>query len=570
MYKIWVYFIFLWIVGCKAKESELKPAFPPAGTMCAAKTTDAEWYKGENKAPLFDGLGDLNYSITTKHPDAQKYFNQGLTLSYAFNHAEAARSFHYATKLDPDCAMCFWGFAYVLGPNYNAGMEPDNYERAYTAVQKAVQLIKNGSPKEADLINALAQRYAAEPPATRGHLDSAYSQAMKMLYTKYPEDPEIAALYVESVMDLHPWDLWDKQGKPKPWTPELVTILESVMQKFPKHPGVHHFYIHAVEASFTPERALASAKLFDDGIIPNAGHLVHMPSHIYIRTGDYHLGSIANINAVKIDSQYVSSCHAQGAYPLAYYPHNYHFLAATATMEGKEEWAVSAAQKVSDHADRDLMKDPMWGTLQHYYTIPYFVHLKFGNWDEVLQMNNFDVNLKYPQAIRNYARGYAFLAKNEMENAMEEWKMLDSLSRDTSLAAITIWYINNVQTITQLASKVLYAEILATKKQYQESIKLLVEAVAIEDGMNYNEPPDWFFSIRHHLGAVLIEAGQYDEAIQVYEKDLQWWPKNGWALHGLKQAYHAKKDRKALAKTEVLLAEAWKHADLQIQESRLK
>lgn len=570
MQKIWVCYILLILLACKVKESDLKPAFPPAGNMCAAKTTDAEWYKGDNKAPLFDGLGDLQYIITTKFPEAQKYFNQGLTLSYAFNHAEAARSFHYATKVDPDCAMCFWGFAYVLGPNYNAGMEPDNYERAFTAVQRALKLIDKASPKEADLINALAQRYVADPPETRGHLDSAYSHAMKMLFTKYPEDPEIAALYVESVMDLHPWDLWDKQGNPKPWTPELISILESVMQKFPKHPGVHHFYIHAVEASFTPERGLVSAKLFDDGIIPNAGHLVHMPSHIYIRTGDYHLGSIANINAVKIDSQYVSSCHAQGAYPLAYYPHNYHFLAATATMEGKEEWALLGAQKVSDHADRDLMKDPLWGTLQHYYTIPYFVHLKFGNWDEVLQMNNFDTSLKYPQAVRNYARGYAFLAKGEMDKAFKEWQILDSLSRDSSLAEITIWYINNVQTITQIASKVLYAEILASKKQYEESIKLLKEAVAIEDGMNYNEPPDWFFSIRHHLGAVLIEAGQYDEAIKVYERDLQWWPKNGWALHGMKKAYIAKKDKKALAKTEALIAEAWKHADLQIHESRLK
>ncbi|HEX5624639.1 MAG TPA: hypothetical protein VFX48_01375, partial [Saprospiraceae bacterium] len=278
------------LISCKPKsESPVSNPVPTARTMCALKPTDAEWYQKENKAPLFDGLGNLQYLITTKSPEAQKYFNQGLILSYAFNHAEAARSFYYAAKLDSTCAMCYWGFAYVLGPNYNAGMEPDNYERAYDAIQKAIAFSGRATQKEKDMIHALARRYVKEPLEIRSHLDSAYSQAMKELHVKYPDDPEIAALYAESVMDLHPWDLWDKAGQPKPWTPEIIAILEKLLKTYPEHPGVNHFYIHAVEASFDPHRGLASAKRFDDGLIPAAGHLVHMPSHIYIRTGDYHL-----------------------------------------------------------------------------------------------------------------------------------------------------------------------------------------------------------------------------------------------------------------------------------------
>lgn len=566
-----VYFFVLLVVACKSNQKEPLPVTNLAKPiMCATKTTDAAWYHENNKAPLFEGLGSLHYAIQTSHPEAQKYFDQGLVLSYAFNHAEAARSFYYASKLDSTCAMCYWGFAYVLGPNYNGGMEPDNYQRAYSAVQKASSLVANGSQREKDLIWALSSRYAQNAPEVRTALDSIYSVRMKSVYTKYPDDPEIAALYAESIMDLHPWDLWDKQGNPKEWTPEIIEILERLLKKYPKHPGLNHFYIHAVEASFNPQRGLESAKLFDEGLVPNAGHLVHMPSHIYIRTGDYHLGSIANIKAVEIDSQYVSACHAQGVYPLGYYPHNYHFLAATATMEGNKAWATKAAINVSDHADRELMKDPVWGTLQHYYIIPYFVKIKFGQWDEILKMENENKELKYPEAIRHYARGFAFLSKKDFINAKIELDTLSTLAKDSSLKEITIWYINSVQTIVQIAEKVLRAEFFATENKFDESIGLLKEAVKLEDALNYNEPPDWFFSIRHHLGAVLLESGKVEEAIEVYRKDLEWWPKNGWALHGLKSAYKLKKDFKALQQVETQLKDVWAHSDTQLKTSRLK
>ncbi len=561
----------IWMISCRSKQEIKKPSSEELRlAMCAAKTTDAAWYKSDNKAPLFEGLGSLQYKISTASEEAQKYFNQGLILSYAFNHAEAARSFHYATKLDSNCAMCYWGFAYVLGPNYNGGMEPDNYERAYSAIQKAMSLSAYATEKEIEMIKSLSTRYVKEPIDNRGHLDSMYSISMKQLYLKYPDDPEIAALYAESIMDLHPWDLWDKLGNPKEWTPEIIVILEKLLNKYPEHPGVNHFYIHAVEASFSPERGNRSASLFDNGLIPASGHLVHMPSHIYIRTGEYHKGSIANLNAVNIDSQYVSSCHAQGVYPLAYYPHNYHFLAATATMEGKRDWAIMAAQKVSDHADQDLMKDPVWGTLQHYYVIPYFVKIKFGMWDEILRMNNANKELKYPEAIRHYARGWAYLGKADIENAKKECDTLELMSKDTSLKEITIWLINSVASVVDIASKLLRAEILASESSFDTSITLLKEATTLEDALNYNEPPDWFFSVRLHLGAVQIEAGKLDDAIESYKKDLTWWPHNGWALHGLRLAYQKKKDVKAVSQIEKELKTSWAYADINLVGSRIK
>lgn len=564
------YFICLFILlHCKSKDTP-----PPSGgmvtpvSMCGSQPTDAAWYSTDQVAPLFEGLGDLHYPITTADTRVQEYFDQGLKWSYAFNHAEAARSFYYATKLDSACAMCHWGFAYVLGPNYNAGMEPDNYQRAYAAVQQAIKYSGPASPKEKAMIQALAVRYVPEPVEDRRALDSAYSAAMKKLHEIYPDDAEIAALYVESVMDLHPWDLWDKKGNPKPWTPEIVAIIEHLLKQYPNHPGFHHFYIHAVEASFNPGRGLESARKFDQGMVPGAGHLVHMPSHIYIRTGDYHEGSLANLNAVRIDSHYVSSCHAQGVYPLAYYPHNYHFLAATATMEGNKDWALMAAHKMREHVNIELMPDPAWATLQHYYTIPYFVQVKFGEWDSILNHSEASM-LPYVQVIRHYATGFAWLGKGDISKARQELNTLDSLARDSSLQELTIWGINRISDIVSIASKVLKAEIRAKEKSFEESITLLKEAVSIEDALNYNEPPDWFFSVRHHLGAVLIESGRLDEAIKIYKEDLAWLPKNGWAQHGLKKAYQLKKDQKALAAIEKDLQQSWQYAVVKLDGSRM-
>ncbi len=558
------------VMGCKNKSNSSDISQRPF-IACAPLTTDADWYKTDNIAPIIDGLDVLDFPVTTNSNLVQQYVNQGLVLAYGFNHAEAARSFYYASKLDPECAMAYWGFAYVLGPNYNAGMEPDNYERAYIAIQKALQLSNNDiSPKEKALINALAKRYLKDPVDDRNELDIAYSKAMAEVYENFPNDADVATLYAESMMDLHPWDLWDKEGNTKAWTPKIISTLEHAIALNAKHPGAHHFYIHVVETSFEPEKGLYSSQLFDEDLAPGAGHLVHMPSHIYIRTGDYHKGTLSNIRAIAVDSSYVSACNAQGAYPLSYFPHNYHFMAATATLEGNSKWAIEAADKVAAHSNILLMKEPGWGTIQHYYTIPYYVYVKFGKWEQILEMKNEDPTLKYPEAVRNYARGMAFLGIKDIASAKKELLSLENYANDNSLKEITIWDINSVDVLLQIAKRVLKAEILANESNYVESIVLLSEAATIEDGLNYNEPPDWFFSVRHHLGAVQIEAEKYEDAIHTYEEDLERLPKNGWALHGLKLAYSKLNDTDKTAEIDERLNTIWATADTKIITSRIK
>lgn len=529
------------------------------------KVNDKDWYSSGKKAPLFNNLDGLDFKISTTSNEAQRYFNQGMMLAYGFNHAEAARSFYEATRLDSACAMAYWGYAYVLGPNYNGGMEEDNFQRAYDATVKAKSLSQNVSAKESILIGALTTRYSEKPPADRKPLDIAYAAAMKKVYDQYPSDPDIGALYAESLMDLHPWDLYDKDTKhPRIWTPELLAVLERLMKINPKHPGAHHFYIHAMEASSNPEKALPSAALLDT-LVRGSGHLVHMPSHIYINTGDYHLGTLSNLQAVEIDSIYTTACHAQGVYPLAYYPHNYHFLAATATLEGNSTLAWKAARKLQEHTAVEIMDQPGWGTLQHYYTIPYYIAVKFSMWDTILSITPIEKKLVYPQAILHYARGMAYLGKNDIPRAQQEAEKLKILAEDTLLRHLTIWDINTTADLVQIAMKILSAEIAGKQNQLEASVSLLKEAVRIEDKLNYNEPPDWFFSVRHYLGPKLIKAGKYNEAEKIYRQDLQTWKKNGWGLMGLYNALTYQKKNNEAQKIKAAIVEAWQYADTTIE-----
>lgn len=557
--------------ACKNKVRTKDPASSgknAAAIACyTSRITDKDWYTAGTKAPVFKGLNGIDFVISTTSKEAQAYFNQGMMLAYGFNHAEAARSFYEATRLDSGCAMAYWGYAYVLGPNYNAGMEEDNFTRAYEATIKAQSLSAKCTQKEIALIKALTSRYVKQAPADRKPLDIAYAAAMKKVYAQYPADPDIGALYAESLMDIHPWDLYDKQTKkPHPWTLELVTVLEQLIKANPVHPGAHHFYIHALEASATPENAMASARLLDT-LVPGAGHLLHMSSHIYINTGDYHLGSISNIQAVAADSNYTTACHAQGAYPLAYYPHNYHFLAATATLEGLSKLAWMAASKLQQHTATDIMRLPGWGTLQHYYTIPYYIAVKFGMWDTILAIPAPAKDLVYPQAIWHYARGMAFLGMNNVQDAQKEAALLDTLAKDTTLQQLTIWNINTTADLVQIAAKVLSAGIAAKQQQYDKAISLLKDAVAREDNLNYNEPPDWFFSVRHQLGAVLLKAAKYNEAEKVYREDLQIWKRNGWALIGLYRALIAQQKKEEAQEVRSAFEEAWQYADVRIAAS---
>lgn len=539
----------------------------PGKSHCAPeKTTDDDWYSSGKKAPKFEGLDGIDFRITTKNPEAQQYFNQGMMLAYGFNHAEAARSFYEAIRLDSTCAMCYWGYAYVLGPNYNAGMEPGNFERAYASVKKAESLKANVTPLEKELIHAMVQRYAENPPEDRSPLDLSYSNAMKKVYEKYPDVADVGVLYAESLMDLHPWDLYEKKTKePKAWTPEIVKVLENLIEMDPDHPGAHHFYIHAIEASATPERGLASARLLET-LVPGAGHLVHMPSHIYINTGDYHLGTLSNKSAVRVDGEYVTACHAQGSYPLALFPHNYHFLAATATLEGNSADAWMAAKKIREKTSEDIMLEPDWGTLQHYHSIPFYIAVKFAMWDTILALPVPAEELIYPRAVSHYARGMALLGKQDVAGSEKELAALRKLAADSMLHSITIWEINTTHDLMQIAVNVLAGEISAQKKQYDEAVRLLNAAIAIEDMLNYNEPPDWFFSVRHNLGKALLKSGRFAEAEIVYKEDLLTWKKNGWALYGLHKALL--KQGKTGEAVEVLqqFDNAWQYADYKLDD----
>ncbi|PWV51680.1 lipopolysaccharide assembly protein LapB [Chitinophaga sp. S165] len=562
---------FLFLFACKnsskTKEKESSEKKAEAIRCYTSKVTDKEWYTSGKKAPKFDGLKGIDFNISTSNKEAQEYFNQGMMLAYGFNHAEAARSFYEATRLDSTCAMAYWGYAYVLGPNYNAGMEDDNYQLAYKAAVKAESLSKKSTQKEIALIKALTSRYAPKPPADRKPLDIAYAAAMKKVYDQFSTDPDIGALYAESLMDVHPWDLYDKKTKkPHDWTVELLAVLNHLMKINPNHPGAHHFYIHALEASATPEKALASAKLLET-LVPGAGHLLHMPSHIYINTGDYHLGSLSNILAVNADSSYTTACHAQGAYPLAYYPHNYHFLAATATLEGNSQLAWSTAKQLQQHTATDVMPLPGWGTLQHYYTIPYYIAVKFAMWDTILSLPAPPKDLVYPQAVWHYARTMAFLGKNDPPQAQKELANLRELSADTTLQHLTIWDINTTADLVQIAVKVSSANLAAKQNQLDTSISLLKDAVALEDNLNYNEPPDWFFSVRHYLGAVLLKAGKYNEAEKVYRQDLQTWKKNGWGLIGLYNSLALQKKGDEAQKVKSAFDDSWQYADVKIASS---
>jgi len=535
-------------------------------TVAQQSTEGNHLFEGQ-MAPLLSGMGNHHFEISTDDTLAQDFFNQGMILSYGFNHKEANRTFRQVAKLDSNNPMAWWGAALVLGPNINSAMPEDNIPRAWEALQKAQELASNGTQKEQDYIEALSHRYAQHPPEDRTPLDKTYSEAMAKLAEKYPNDLDAQTLYAESIMDLHPWNYWKPNGKPQPWTPEVLNTLESVINQDPDHPGANHLYLHAVEAE-KPEKALPSANRLRK-LVPGAGHLVHMPSHIYIRTGDYHEGTLANERAVKADNEYVTQCRQQGIYPLAYVPHNYHFLWATATMEGRADRSMEAAKSTSDLVDTETMRQPGLGTLQHYWVIPLYDLVRFARWDKALSYPEPAKDLIYPRGVWHYARGMAQLGKGDLEEAREELVKLQTIAADDTLKEVTIWDINTTQELMQIASRVLQGEIEAQQGNYSRAIALLNEAIDIESQLTYNEPPDWFFPVRHNLGAILLKADRPTEAEQVYRSDLAKFPDNGWSLFGLWQSLKAQEKEAEAAQVKRKFKEAWKFADINLSSSRM-
>ncbi len=518
--------------------------------------------------PLHDNLGKHQYPVSTVVPLAQQYFDQGLILSFGFNHAEAARSFREAARLDPKCAMCYWGEALVLGPNINAPMNDADVPRAYSAAQKALSLVSNATKKENALIQALTKRYTRAIAQDRSHLDEAYAQAMRVVFRQYPDDVLIGSLLAEALMDLHPWDYWKKNGEAQPWTSEIVSTLETVLTKEPNQPLANHLYIHAIEGSPHPEKALPSAERLAT-LVPGSGHLVHMPAHIYLRIGRYHDAALANQEAVKVDQHYLNHSHVESIYTAAYVPHNFHFLWAAATKTGQYKLAMEAARDTAAKVNPEEMREPGFsGTLQHFWLMPLYTQALFGKWREILTESEPPADLLYIRGIWHYARGLAQLRQGEIDSAQLELTHLQQIIADPAVTDLKIFDVNEITQVLKIAQAVLEGEILAEQQGYEAAIVRLERAISLEDGLNYTEPKDWYLPPRQVLGAVLLTAGKAAEAEQVYREDLQFHPQNGWSLYGLVQALRAQGKKAEAKATQEQFNEAWSDADVVLTSSR--
>lgn len=544
-------------------SKDVPPAKKRTFIYCAPSFDPDIWKNGD--APLLKGLGNLHYKITTGSDSAQKFFDQGLALTYGFNHGEAFRSFRTALKHDSTCAMAYWGIAMVLGPNYNVPLNPSSLADINEAIGKAVKYSAGTTPKEKALIHTMAVRFPRKEVEDIAPYYQAYAQALKEAHLQFPEDMDIASIYADALMNLHPWDLWLKDGTPQPWTPEILTVIEKILQKAPSHPGAMHYYIHATEASKHAEIALPYADKLRTAM-PAAGHLVHMPSHTYIRTGQYHKGVVANEKASQADSTYIAQCRAEGFYPLVLYPHNIHFLAACAFLEGSGQKALDAARMVSRKADRKYLTE--FGGVQHFYIIPLYVMVHLGRWDEILQEPHPGEPLLYPSAIWHYARGMAYAAKGDLQAANAEMKALQGIAMRDELKELSVWDMNTMDDLVNIAAYNLEGEIAGHKGDYATAVDRFSKAIAIEDQLTYTEPPDWFFSVRLSLGHWLVKAGKFAEAEAVFRNDLETFRENGWALKGLFNSLKGQgKDAEARA-VNARFKKAWQWADMKIESSR--
>ncbi len=519
------------------------------------------------QAPLFNDLGNYSVKVTTREPLAQRFFDQGLTLTFGFNHAEAARSFREAARLDPSCAMCYWGVAFVLGPNINIPMM-SGHEEAWSASRTALELAGNATPGERALIEALAVRYAEKPPENRAPLDQAFADAMRAAAGRFPDNPEIQTLFAESLMDLSPWDYWSN-GQAKPATREIIQALERVLAANPHHPGANHLYIHALEASPEPGKAEGAA----DRLLPfapGAGHLVHMPGHIYIRVGRYHDASLVNIKAGEADMSYIAQCQAQGVYPLLYHPHNWHFLWFAASFEGHSGRARQGADKTRELMGTHRHDDPAFGpVIQHFWLAPVYDAVRFGRWDEILASSE-PTDSPYTRAIWHYAQGMARSAKGDAAGARRNLEQLRSLAGDAALPAITVSVRNSAKQLADIAVQVLAGDIESRARNHQGAITSLERAVALEDELHYNEPEDWHFPVRHLLGAVLLDAGKAAEAEKIYRQELERHPENGWSLYGLGQSLQAQGRVEEASAVKQRFDKAWANSDVRLSASMIR
>ncbi|WP_205827938.1 hypothetical protein [Microbulbifer sp. SH-1] len=515
-------------------------------------------------APRLQNLGKHTFPVSCASEKGQQYINQGVNLAYGFNHAEAGRSFREAARLDPDCAMAYWGQALVLGPNINAPMDPEAEPQARELVRKAQALASSASARERALIEALSKRYTGDP-AERKKADVAYAAAMAQVAQKYPDDLDIATLYAESMMDLRPWNYWMRDGTPYAGTEEIVALLEKVMAQNAEHPGALHLYIHLIEPTDTPERAEKAADTLR-GLMPGAGHIVHMPAHIYQRVGRYADSASANERAIAADEDYISQCRAQGLYPMAYYPHNLHFLWFATTAQGRSAAAIDAAEKTAAQvSDESLAQMPM---LAGFRVIPYWSLARFGKWDQVLALPK-PAQDPFLTGAWHYVRGLAFIGKGQLDRAEAELKQVQTIAARPSLD-YAMFSPNSAKQILAIAPEVLAGELAAARKDYATAIGHLERAVRLEEGLVYTEPNEWHYPPRLALGAILLAAGRPAEAETVYWQNLSRYPDNGWGLFGLAQALRAQEKTEEAALIEGRFQRAWRDADIKLAASRIQ
>ena len=519
---------------------------------------------GGQLAPRLQNLGVHTFKVTTKSARAQQFINQGVNLVYGFNHAEAGRAFAEAARLDPSCAMAYWGQALVLGPNINASMNPEDEGRARELVQKAAILGKSATARERDYIAALSPRYTGNP-ADRQKADKAFADAMRALSRKYPRDLDAATLFAEALMDLRPWNYWTRDSAPLDGTAEAVASLERVLAANRNHPGALHYWIHLWEPTRTPERAEKEADRLLP-LMPGAGHVIHMPAHIYLRVGRYADVVTSNQRAVAADEDYITQCRAQGMYPLGYYPHNIHFIWLGATMSGQSALAIESAKKTAAAvAGATPDQRPF---VQGFLAVPFLAQVRFGKWDDLLTAPKPQFDSLYMQGVWHFARGSALAGKGRLADAEHELAELQKVAADPALAKVPSFAINAPQSILRIAPEVLAGDIAARRKDYDKAVASFERAIRYEDALIYNEPPDWHAPVRHWLGAVLLEAGRAAEAEVVYWEDLRRNRENGWALFGLQQALErqGKTDDATLAQER--FARAWARADITLTSSR--
>jgi tetratricopeptide (TPR) repeat protein len=519
--------------------------------------------EGSDGAPELLNLGSHKFPVSTRNKLAQQFMNQGLNLSYAFNHAEAGRAFREAARLDPSLAMAYWGQALVLGPNINAPMEPTDEMPALKLVRKAASLGAKAPPRERALIAALEKRYSGEPERRKAN-DKAYADAMREVYHRFPTDPDIAMLYVESVMDLNSWGYWMRDGYPMKDTTEIVAITEEVMRRNPKHPGALHMYIHIMEPTATPERAEKAADTLLT-LMPAAGHIVHMPSHIYLRVGRYADAIKSNERAVAADEAYLARKHAQGLYPVVYFPHNIHFLWAAATADGQSRVAIESARKVASTVDDRMLEEAPPTAV--FRVVPYWAMTRFGKWNEILQESAPSSTNAFVKGAWHYARGLAFAATRQLQQAERELEVLRGILKDDSLDH-PLLSLNTAQSVLSIGPEVLAGEIAAARGEFDAAISHLDRAVRLEDALAYTEPPEWQSPPRLTLGAMLLESGRPAEAETVYWEDLRRNRNTGWALYGLSQALRAQNKKDQAELVEARFNQAWARSDVKLAASR--